>query len=75
MTNMAKLSVGRLRPHFLSVCNVTYTSLNCTPGTYISEVNCRNTPKMVEEARSVESKGLYNGRERTEMMKYSQLTC
>ncbi|KAA0705235.1 Phospholipid phosphatase 3 [Triplophysa tibetana] len=51
LTNMAKLSVGRLRPHFLSVCNVTYASLNCTPGTYVSEVNCRNTLKMVEEAR------------------------
>ncbi|TRY90827.1 hypothetical protein DNTS_009005, partial [Danionella cerebrum] len=51
LTNMAKLSVGRLRPHFLSACNVTYASLNCTPGTYISDVTCRNEPKIVEEAR------------------------
>ncbi|KAM7393919.1 hypothetical protein PAMP_020755 [Pampus punctatissimus] len=36
LTNMAKLSVGRLRPHFLSVCGVTYASLNCTPGTYVA---------------------------------------
>uniref|UniRef100_A0AAZ3NTN2 Phosphatidic acid phosphatase type 2/haloperoxidase domain-containing protein n=1 Tax=Oncorhynchus tshawytscha TaxID=74940 RepID=A0AAZ3NTN2_ONCTS len=28
LTNMAKLSVGRLRPHFLSVCGVSYASLN-----------------------------------------------
>ncbi|KAJ4921734.1 hypothetical protein JOQ06_016445 [Pogonophryne albipinna] len=41
LTNMAKLSVGRLRPHFLSVCGVTYASLNCTPGTYVATVNCR----------------------------------
>ncbi|KAJ8384686.1 hypothetical protein AAFF_G00198920 [Aldrovandia affinis] len=41
LTNMAKLSVGRLRPHFLSVCGVTYASLNCTPGAYIPQVTCR----------------------------------
>ncbi|XP_051572452.1 phospholipid phosphatase 3-like [Myxocyprinus asiaticus] len=51
LTNMAKLSVGRLRPHFLSVCNVTYDSLNCIPGTYISDIVCKNKKKMVEEAR------------------------
>lgn len=51
LTNMAKLSVGRLRPYFLSACNVTYASLNCKPGTYISDVVCRSTDKIVEEAR------------------------
>ncbi|XP_064843654.1 phospholipid phosphatase 3-like [Oncorhynchus masou masou] len=52
LTNMAKLSVGRLRPNFLSVCNVTYASLNCVPGSYVAQVTCRQ-PKhnMVEEAR------------------------
>ncbi|XP_031168410.1 phosphatidic acid phosphatase type 2D [Sander lucioperca] len=52
LTNMAKLSVGRLRPNFLSVCNITYASINCTPGSYISQVTCRQpNQKMVEEAR------------------------
>ncbi|XP_077590136.1 phospholipid phosphatase 3-like [Stigmatopora nigra] len=52
LTNMAKLSVGRLRPNFLSVCNITYASINCTPGSYVSQVNCRQpVAKMVEEAR------------------------
>ncbi|XP_028268868.1 phosphatidic acid phosphatase type 2D [Parambassis ranga] len=52
LTNMAKLSVGRLRPNFLSVCNVTYASINCTPGSYVSHVTCRQqSQKMVEEAR------------------------
>ncbi|KAF4115767.1 phosphatidic acid phosphatase type 2D isoform X1 [Onychostoma macrolepis] len=51
LTNMAKLSVGRLRPHFLSACNVTYESLNCVPGTYISNVFCGNNSKIVDEAR------------------------
>ncbi|KAM9843178.1 phosphatidic acid phosphatase type 2D [Aulostomus maculatus] len=52
LTNMAKLSVGRLRPNFLSVCNITYASINCSPGSYVSQVNCKQTnQKMVEEAR------------------------
>ncbi|KAM8843669.1 phospholipid phosphatase 3-like [Synchiropus picturatus] len=52
LTNMAKLSVGRLRPHFLSVCGVTYASLNCTPGTYVANVHCRESDRhLVEEAR------------------------
>ncbi|XP_035511121.1 phosphatidic acid phosphatase type 2D [Morone saxatilis] len=52
LTNMAKLSVGRLRPNFLSVCNITYASINCTPGSYVSQVTCRqSSQKMVEEAR------------------------
>lgn len=59
LTNMAKLSVGRLRPHFLSACNVTYASLNCLPGAYISDVVCSNKPKIVEEARYVDYKCLF----------------
>ncbi|XP_010728687.2 phosphatidic acid phosphatase type 2D [Larimichthys crocea] len=52
LTNMAKLSVGRLRPNFLSVCNITYASINCTTGSYISQVVCKQpNQKMVEEAR------------------------
>ncbi|XP_072299274.1 phosphatidic acid phosphatase type 2D [Eucyclogobius newberryi] len=52
LTNMAKLSVGRLRPNFLSVCNITYSSINCAPGTYILVAPCRQSnAKLVEEAR------------------------
>uniref|UniRef100_A0A1A8F2Q9 Phosphatidic acid phosphatase type 2/haloperoxidase domain-containing protein n=1 Tax=Nothobranchius korthausae TaxID=1143690 RepID=A0A1A8F2Q9_9TELE len=52
LTNMAKLSVGRLRPHFLSACGVTYASLNCTPGTYVATVTCKSPdPRLEEEAR------------------------
>ncbi|XP_041838144.1 phospholipid phosphatase 3-like [Melanotaenia boesemani] len=49
LTNMAKLSVGRLRPHFLSVCGITYASLNCTPGTYVAAVTCHQTDHRLEE--------------------------
>ncbi|XP_034044938.1 phospholipid phosphatase 3-like [Thalassophryne amazonica] len=52
LTNMAKLSVGRLRPHFLSVCGITYTSLNCTPGTYVTAVSClKLNQRSEDEAR------------------------
>ncbi|XP_029997866.1 phosphatidic acid phosphatase type 2D isoform X2 [Sphaeramia orbicularis] len=52
LTNMAKLSVGRLRPNFLSVCNITYASINCTPGSYIAHPTCKQpNEKLVEEAR------------------------
>lgn len=52
LTNMAKLSVGRLRPNFLSVCNITYSSINCTPGEYIDRPSCQqNNTKLIEEAR------------------------
>lgn len=51
LTNMAKLSVGRLRPNFLSVCNVTYESLGCKPGEYVPYVDCSSLAKEEEEAR------------------------
>lgn len=52
LTNMAKLSVGRLRPNFMSVCNITYASIGCIPGNYVSQVTCNQpSKKMVEEAR------------------------
>ncbi|KAM9391922.1 phosphatidic acid phosphatase type 2D [Pholidichthys leucotaenia] len=52
LTNMAKLSVGRLRPNFLTVCSITYASINCTPGSYVPDIKCNQTNhKLVEEAR------------------------
>ncbi|XP_008414293.1 phosphatidic acid phosphatase type 2D [Poecilia reticulata] len=52
LTNMAKLSVGRLRPNFLSVCNITYESINCTRGSYVNQVKCNpRNDKLVVEAR------------------------
>ncbi|KAF6727779.1 Lipid phosphate phosphohydrolase 3 [Oryzias melastigma] len=52
LTNMAKLSVGRLRPNFLSVCNITYASISCITGDYVSDIPCKQSNlKLVEEAR------------------------
>ncbi|KAK0136662.1 Phospholipid phosphatase 3 [Merluccius polli] len=72
LTNMAKLSVGRLRPHFLSVCSVTYASLNCTPGTYVASVSCRQPDhRLVEEAR----KSFFSGHASFAMYTALYLAC
>ncbi|XP_030591103.1 phosphatidic acid phosphatase type 2D isoform X2 [Archocentrus centrarchus] len=51
LTNMAKLSVGRLRPSFLSVCNITYASISCKEGSYVSadDLVCNQEKKIVDE--------------------------
>lgn len=53
LTNMAKLSVGRLRPNFLDVCNITYASINCKEGSYVpaESIVCSAEKKLQEEAR------------------------
>lgn len=55
LTNMAKLSVGRLRPNFLDVCNITYASINCKEGIYVpaESIVCSAEKKLEEEARCV----------------------
>lgn len=32
ITNVGKLTIGRLRPHFMSVCMPNFTAINCTSG-------------------------------------------
>uniref|UniRef100_A0A8C5MZH9 Phosphatidic acid phosphatase type 2/haloperoxidase domain-containing protein n=1 Tax=Leptobrachium leishanense TaxID=445787 RepID=A0A8C5MZH9_9ANUR len=54
LTNTAKLSAGRLRPNFLSVCQPE--ALNCTTG-YIETYRCTGDPGAEAEAR----KSFYSG--------------
>ncbi|XP_055043185.1 phospholipid phosphatase 3 isoform X2 [Misgurnus anguillicaudatus] len=49
-TDIAKVSVGRMRPHFLSVCNPDFATINCTLG-YITNYTCRGDDSKVQEAR------------------------
>ncbi|XP_072538626.1 phospholipid phosphatase 3 isoform X3 [Salminus brasiliensis] len=49
-TDIAKVSVGRMRPHFLDVCQPDYSTINCSLG-YITEYTCRGDPSRVQEAR------------------------
>ncbi|XP_051951505.1 phospholipid phosphatase 3-like isoform X2 [Xyrauchen texanus] len=48
-TDIAKVSVGRMRPHFLDVCKLD-SSFNCSLG-YITEYVCTGDPSKVQEAR------------------------
>nr|XP_033772584.1 phospholipid phosphatase 3 [Geotrypetes seraphini] len=49
-TDIAKVSVGRLRPHFLAVCDPDFTEINCSVG-YVEDYECRGLASKVMEAR------------------------
>ncbi|XP_041064872.1 phospholipid phosphatase 3 isoform X2 [Cetorhinus maximus] len=49
-TDIAKVSVGRLRPHFLDICNPNFSTINCSLG-YIVDFECRGNESKVQEAR------------------------
>ncbi|XP_056453278.1 phospholipid phosphatase 3-like isoform X2 [Gadus chalcogrammus] len=49
-TDIAKVSVGRLRPHFLAVCNPDFSTINCSLG-YITDYQCQGPESRVQEAR------------------------
>uniref|UniRef100_A0A667J5R5 Phosphatidic acid phosphatase type 2/haloperoxidase domain-containing protein n=1 Tax=Lynx canadensis TaxID=61383 RepID=A0A667J5R5_LYNCA len=43
-TDIAKVSIGRLRPHFLNVCNPDFSQINCSEG-YIQTTNAEGRQK------------------------------
>ncbi|XP_041125635.1 phospholipid phosphatase 3-like [Polyodon spathula] len=49
-TDIAKVSVGRMRPHFLAVCKPDFTKINCSLG-YIDDYNCLGDESKIQEAR------------------------
>ncbi|XP_030052740.1 phospholipid phosphatase 3 [Microcaecilia unicolor] len=57
LTNIAKLSIGRLRPNFLAICRPDFSTLNCSAG-YVENYTCTTENKSaVREAR----KSFYSG--------------
>ncbi|XP_072353133.1 phospholipid phosphatase 1 isoform X1 [Scyliorhinus torazame] len=50
LTDIAKYSIGRLRPHFLDVCKPDWKKFNCTSG-YIVDFTCLGDQRMSTEAR------------------------
>ncbi|XP_028907892.1 phospholipid phosphatase 3 isoform X1 [Ornithorhynchus anatinus] len=56
LTSIAKLTVGRLRPHFLAVCQPDPAQLDCSRG-YVLDYVCTGRPSEVREAR----KSFYSG--------------
>lgn len=51
LTDIAKYSIGRLRPHFLDVCRPDWSKINCTGGNYIEDFVCTGNPTVVNEGR------------------------
>lgn len=51
LTDIAKYSIGRLRPHFLDVCKPDWKMINCSTGAYIEDYNCTGDPQRVQEGR------------------------
>ncbi|XP_062869626.1 phospholipid phosphatase 1 [Trichomycterus rosablanca] len=51
LTDIAKYSIGRLRPHFLDVCKPDWKLINCSGGAYIENFTCTGDMKKVNEAR------------------------
>ncbi|KAM9718660.1 phospholipid phosphatase 3-like isoform 2-T2 [Menidia menidia] len=49
-TDIAKVSVGRMRPHFLDVCKPDFSTINCSLG-YITDYVCQGPDSKVQEAR------------------------
>uniref|UniRef100_F7FUD8 Phospholipid phosphatase 1 n=1 Tax=Ornithorhynchus anatinus TaxID=9258 RepID=F7FUD8_ORNAN len=50
LTDIAKYSIGRLRPHFLAVCQPDWDKINCSQG-YIENFPCLGNPVRVNEGR------------------------
>ncbi|XP_030593192.1 phospholipid phosphatase 1-like isoform X1 [Archocentrus centrarchus] len=51
LTDIAKYSIGRLRPNFLAVCNPLWDRINCKTGGYIENFTCTGDKFLVDEAR------------------------
>ncbi|XP_070688711.1 phospholipid phosphatase 3 isoform X2 [Pempheris klunzingeri] len=49
-TDIAKVSVGRMRPHFLDVCKPDFSTIDCSQG-YITNYTCSGEDSDVQEAR------------------------
>jgi len=55
MLDFMKCGVGRLRPHFLDVCQPDWSRINCSTGddaVYIEEAHCTATARKVRTART-----------------------
>ncbi|KAL2092878.1 hypothetical protein ACEWY4_012676 [Coilia grayii] len=51
LTDIAKYTVGRLRPHFLDVCKPQWNTVDCKFGGYIETFTCTGDNSMVNESR------------------------
>ncbi|NXR31585.1 PLPP1 phosphatase, partial [Zosterops hypoxanthus] len=50
LTDIAKYSIGRLRPHFIAVCQPDWARINCSLG-YIENFTCHGDKAKINEGR------------------------
>ncbi|TSL10169.1 Chondroitin sulfate N-acetylgalactosaminyltransferase 1 [Bagarius yarrelli] len=50
LTDIAKYTIGRLRPHFLSICKPNWSLVDCKSG-YIEKFSCTGDKTLVNEGR------------------------
>ncbi|XP_060091963.1 phospholipid phosphatase 1 isoform X1 [Heteronotia binoei] len=50
LTDIAKYSIGRLRPHFVAICNPDWRQINCSSG-YVENFHCLGDNVKVNEGR------------------------
>lgn len=51
LTDVAKYSIGRLRPYFLAVCKPVWEGIDCKAGGYVENFTCTGERFQVDEAR------------------------
>lgn len=51
LTDIAKYSIGRLRPNFLAVCKPVWEGIDCGAGGYVENFTCTGEHFLVDEAR------------------------
>lgn len=51
LTDVAKYSIGRLRPNFLAVCEPVWEHIDCRAGGYMENFTCTGDRFLVDEAR------------------------
>uniref|UniRef100_A0A3B4AWB0 Phospholipid phosphatase 1 n=1 Tax=Periophthalmus magnuspinnatus TaxID=409849 RepID=A0A3B4AWB0_9GOBI len=51
LTDIAKYTIGRLRPNFLAVCQPSWDKINCNAGGYVENFTCAGESFLVDEAR------------------------
>eukprot|EP00096_Caligus_rogercresseyi_P014012 TRINITY_DN6563_c0_g1_i1.p1 TRINITY_DN6563_c0_g1~~TRINITY_DN6563_c0_g1_i1.p1 ORF type:complete len:283 (-),score=49.21 TRINITY_DN6563_c0_g1_i1:736-1584(-) len=55
-TDIAKYSIGRLRPHFFDVCRPDFENLDCSTRSYISNYTCMGNPELFHSPEEIKTR-------------------
>ncbi|XP_040577035.1 phospholipid phosphatase 1 isoform X2 [Lepeophtheirus salmonis] len=56
LTDIAKYSIGRLRPHFFDVCRPIFENLDCGPRSYVLNYTCQGNLDLFHTEEEAQSK-------------------